>query len=69
MRPILDRMPFILTPDSFDTWLTPSKLPNNVLEFFLKPYDSYLMKLWPVATVVNTATNQGEHLIKPITLA
>lgn len=69
MRPIHDRMPVILSPESFDTWLTPSALPFNVLEFFLKPYDSNHMKSWPVSTEVNTATNQGEQLLQPITLA
>lgn len=63
MRSIHDRMPVILSPESFDTWVNPTALPNIVLEFFLKPYDSDLMQAWPVSAAVNKATIQGEQLI------
>ncbi|MBA3706498.1 MAG: SOS response-associated peptidase [Bacteroidetes bacterium] len=66
MRPIHDRMPVMLPIESLDTWLKPEVLPNNILEFFLKPYASEQMKSWPVSTAVNRATNQGEQLIQSI---
>lgn len=66
MRPIHDRMPVILQPESFDTWLKPIEFPDETLSFFLKPYDSELMKAWPVSTAVNKAGNEGKHLIEPI---
>ena len=64
MRPIHDRMPVILQPESFDTCL-PIDF-DETLSFFLKPYDSELMKAWPVSTAVNKAGNEGKHLIEPI---
>lgn len=66
MRPIHDRMPVILPPESFDTWLNPVELPTEILDFFLKPYGSEKMQAWPVSTAVNKATHPGEQLIKPL---
>ena len=39
MRPIHDRMPVILPPEAFNIWLTPTELPDKILDFFLKPFD------------------------------
>ena len=66
MRPIHDRMPVILPYESIDTWLKPEKLSVEILEFFLKPYDSEKMQFWPVTTAVNKASNQGEQLIQSL---
>lgn len=66
MRPIHNRMPVILPYESIDTWLKPEKLPDEILDFFLKPYDAEKMHAWPVSTAVNKASNQGEELIQPI---
>ena len=69
MRPIHDRMPVILPLESLVTWLTPSELPIELLEFFLKPYNSEKMQLWPVSTEVNKSINESQHLIHPIPVA
>ena len=69
MRPIHDRMPVIIPIESLDTWLTPTQLPIEVLEFFLKPYNSEKMQLWPVSTEVNKSINEGQHLIHPVPVA
>ncbi|MXS84326.1 SOS response-associated peptidase [Nitrosomonas oligotropha] len=69
MRPIHDRMPVILPPESFDTWLKPVEFPDDIMSFFLKPYKSELMQAWPVSTAVNKASNQGKQLIDPIPAA
>lgn len=66
VRSIHDRMPVILPLETFDTWLAPTELPDEILNFFLKPYDSEKMQLWPVSTAVNKAINQGRELIQPI---
>lgn len=65
---IHDRMPVILTHEAFDTWLKPVDLPQEMLKFFMKPYDSDKMQSWPVSSAVNNARNQGEQLIQPIHL-
>ncbi|MBS0299533.1 MAG: SOS response-associated peptidase [Proteobacteria bacterium] len=66
IRPIRDRMPAILPSESIDTWLNPAELPDEILNFFLKPYDPELMQAWPVSTAVNKPSNQGKQLIEPI---
>ena len=66
MRPIHNRMPVILSYESIDTWLKPEKLPDEMLQFFLKPYDAEGMQAWPVSAEVNKVSNQGEQLIQPI---
>lgn len=63
MRPIHDRMPVILPPESFDTWLRPNELPDVILNFYLNPHDSNKMQSWPVSTAVNRSTNEGQDLI------
>lgn len=68
MSSIHDRMPVILPYESIDTWLKPDKLPEEILEFFLNPYDSEQMQVWPVSTAVNKASNQGKQLIHPINI-
>ena len=69
MRPIHDRMPVILPLESLDSWLTPTELPIEVLEFFMKPYNSEKMQFWPVSTEVNKSINEGEHLVHPVPVA
>ncbi|PSJ16345.1 SOS response-associated peptidase [Nitrosomonas supralitoralis] len=66
IRPIHNRMPVILSYESIDTWLKPEKLPDDMLHFYLKPYESEKMQAWPVSTAVNNASNQGEELIRSI---
>ena len=65
MRSIHDRMPVILSPETFDTWLKPTELPLEILQFFLKPCDSDLLQAWPISTEVNRTVNQGKELIQP----
>ncbi len=69
MRPIHDRMPVILFPVSFDTWLKPTELSSKVLKFLVKPFDPERMLAWPVSIEVNKSINQGEQLIHPVQVA
>ncbi|PSJ15805.1 SOS response-associated peptidase family protein [Nitrosomonas supralitoralis] len=66
MRPAHNRMPAILPYESIDAWLNPEKLSAEILEFFLKPYDSEKMQFWPVSPAVNKASSQGEQLIQSL---
>jgi len=59
MAPIHDRMPVILDPGNYDTWLFEG---NSEL---LKPYDG-IMKVWPVSTMVNSPKHDGRDLIQPL---
>ena len=66
MRPIHDRMPAILPAEAWDTWLTPSQLPDDNLLSVLKPFASEQMQLWKVSPAVGRISNQGAQLIQPI---
>ncbi|SDY44984.1 SOS response-associated peptidase [Nitrosomonas sp. Nm33] len=67
MRSIHDRMPVILTPETWDTWLTPSDLPEDVfMSIILKPFSSEQIQLWAVSPAVGRISNQGKDLIQPV---
>ncbi|WP_143037850.1 SOS response-associated peptidase [Nitrosomonas sp. Nm58] len=66
MRSIHDRMPVIIPPESWDNWLTPSQLPDDVLSSILKPCSSEKMQFWAVSPAVGRISNQGEQLIQPV---
>ena len=61
---IHDRMPVILHEKDYARWLSEEPDPFDLLV----PYPSELMKVWPVSTRVNKATNEGADLIDPIDL-
>lgn len=62
------RMPVILDPDCYDLWLDPGM--QNVAEVFrlLKPYDSRLMRLYPVSTRINRVAHEDEECSPPVEL-
>lgn len=66
---IHDRMPVILHPDSYDLWLDPGMTDVRVVSELLEPYDTRLMKSYPVSTRVNRVENDGEECSLPVELA
>ncbi|MDQ3185479.1 MAG: SOS response-associated peptidase, partial [Pseudomonadota bacterium] len=66
MQPIHDRMPVILQEDAWDTWLTPTALPDTMLLPLLKPFTPDQMQLWAVSSAVGKVANQGPELIRPV---
>lgn len=65
MQPIHDRMPVVLAPHDWDTWLNPLPQPDEVLIPLMKPFAPVLMQLWAVSNAVGRVSNQGEELIHP----
>jgi putative SOS response-associated peptidase YedK len=60
-----DRMPVILDPDSYDLWLDPG-MPNvAAISELLTPYDSRLMRCYPVSSRVNHVANDDEACSAP----
>ena len=53
MEPIHDRMPVILTPDQFETWLSPNVKQADLLLSMVRPHDSESMQAWPVSSELN----------------
>jgi putative SOS response-associated peptidase YedK len=65
-QPVHDRMPVILARDNYERWLDVSESdPADVL----RPYDSAVMRAYPVSTRVNSPKNDDAELIKPLSIA
>lgn len=60
-----DRMPVILKKDDEDIWLNPESTESELTDLFA-PYPEKEMEAYPVSTLVNSASNQSEEIIKPL---
>jgi putative SOS response-associated peptidase YedK len=58
---IHDRMPVIVTPDSFDRWLSPIEPDPRDL---LVPYPDEPMALWPISPRVNSVANDDAAILE-----
>ena len=66
METIHDRMPVIVPPEHWDTWLDPEIDAPEVLEELLLPYPAEQMRAHPVSTHVNKPGNDDPHCIEPL---
>ena len=64
IRPIHDRMPVILDPDSESSWLDPERPPEEILSL-LAPAADDLLVAREVADLVNDVREDGPALIEP----
>jgi putative SOS response-associated peptidase YedK len=60
-----DRMPAILRPEDYGTWLDPKATPDVLLKL-LSPFPAELMTGVPVSSKVNKTTYEGADSIDPI---
>ncbi len=65
MAPIHNRMPVILPPDAYDTWLAIGEVERGALQSLLKPYPAEEMTAFPVSTLVNSPANDLPQCILP----
>ena len=65
MAQIHNRMPVILEPEDFETWLNPEPEPNDALHLF-RAYPSHKIAAYPVSTAVNNARNDSAACIAPL---
>jgi putative SOS response-associated peptidase YedK len=63
---IHDRMPVILRPDNYELWLDPAFRNTSSVSEMLKPYDTVLMRRFPVSTKVNQVLNDDAECAKPL---
>lgn len=63
---IHDRMPVILDRDSYDLWLDPGMQNVAAISELLKPYDSRLMRSYPISTRINHVANDDEECSRPV---
>jgi len=66
MATIHDRMPIMVAPDDWATWLDPAREEVEDLERLFAPAPSELITLTPVSTAVNNSRSSGAQLIDPI---
>jgi putative SOS response-associated peptidase YedK len=64
-----DRMPVILDPNDYDLWLDPGMNDGGTASELLKPYDTRLMRCYPVSTRINHVANDDEECSRPVELA
>lgn len=65
MATIHDRMPVILTRDTWDVWMDLDVDPAALLNL-LVPYEGSDMRMDPANPLVNNVKNQGPELLAPI---
>jgi putative SOS response-associated peptidase YedK len=66
MEPIHDRMPVILPPNKYATWLDPTNQNLEALTKLLQPYPATKMKAYAVSTLVNSPRNNTRECITPV---
>ena len=66
MKSIHDRMPVILKPEDYSTWLNPDNQATAELKQLLKPYPAAAMAAHPVSPRVNPAKYDDPALIEPL---
>lgn len=67
MEPVHDRMPVILPPSAWGTWLDRENQDLVELHGLLVPAPDNLLTMHPVATDVNNVRNKGDHLTDHLT--
>ena len=65
MAEVHDRMPVMLPPSVWDTWLDPEVQDVDLLGTFLVPAPPEVIQLRPVSPEVNNVRNTGPHLLDP----
>jgi putative SOS response-associated peptidase YedK len=63
-----DRMPVIISPDDWPTWLGETPASNDELKALLRPYPPERLVLWPVDRKVGNVRNESADLADAIAL-
>ena len=66
LKPIHDRMPVIIAPKDYSTWLDPDIQNKDVLTPLLHPYSDQLIKSYPVSPRINNPSYDESNCLKPI---
>ncbi|MBW2610885.1 MAG: SOS response-associated peptidase [Deltaproteobacteria bacterium] len=66
VRPIHHRMPVILKPEAFDSWLNPENQDGNSLQEIIQNQIFTELTSVPVSKRVNSAKNNGIENIRPV---
>jgi putative SOS response-associated peptidase YedK len=66
LEPIHNRMPVILPPDEYKSWLAVEDRQPAQLNSLLIPYPASEMVAFPVSRMVNSPQTESPDLIKPV---
>jgi putative SOS response-associated peptidase YedK len=66
VRPLHERMPVILGPESYEEWLDQGPKPKEALQSMLRPFPAEVMRAYPVDARVNNAKNDDPSCITPL---
>ena len=66
MEPVHHRMPVILAPEDWDTWLDPENTDTEELAKLLVPAPEERLTLWPVDPAVGNVRNNRPELQEPL---
>jgi putative SOS response-associated peptidase YedK len=66
VAPVHDRMPVILAPADWSTWLDPDRAELTDLTGLLRPAAETVLEAFPVSRAVNNARLEGPELIERI---
>jgi putative SOS response-associated peptidase YedK len=66
MSELHDRMPVVLPPDAWDTWLDPAPADLGELLGLLGPTEDVPMRAYPVERLVNDVRKDGPELLVPL---
>jgi len=66
VAPLHDRMPVILSPDEYRTWLERTTTDPTSLKKMFQPYPADLMEMWQVSAAVNKVANDSADLVDPV---
>lgn len=69
LAPLHDRMPVVLDPSAWDTWLDPALDDPAELEALLVPAPSERFTTHPVSSLVNSVRRDGPELLEPALVA
>lgn len=65
LQPIHTRMPVILAPEDYDTWLNPES-GTDELRSLLRPYPAASMAAYPVSKLVNSPSNDVAECLEAL---
>jgi putative SOS response-associated peptidase YedK len=65
LKSLHDRMPVILSPESFAAWFDPASTQTDLLDL-LRPAPNDALTFYPVGAAVGNVRNQGPNLVKPL---
>lgn len=66
MAPVHDRMPVILEPDDFDTWLDTDEANAGAALALLKPAAENILEAFEISTAVNKVANDNAGIQTPV---